>query len=592
MDTNKFSELGRNDCRDLINKTINFYKKDLNTKDIMESDAKICRYLEFLCIHKHLMDSSGEVSSYTTLLKYSTFNKIKNGSLEIGIPRFHRILNLLDTFNKKYLGCTINPDYSNDISMDQLFIKIGPKNPLPEFSTKINPKNIKQFGLTDIQSSEPVEKIKEELQSATTFRLLISRIRSPEVWIPIFRDFAQREDTEEIQLLLGQPHSESILLREKALESDSAIYDFSSLIFNLLKRIAKLKSQYPALQKKLNVRLFTMPCSISIYQCLDKTEIISTHFGVFWNHQSSLNAPHFEVKGISSLSQDIADHFTATWEGKNFSYTEKENLVDWRSVFRRGQTIDSPSSLSQVIKLEKLILEWTSFKRFMNPIIVNPVLIFFKGFYFRDEQLESFRLVIDIENKIVKLDHSRSKKDFTGIYYELQNSIQIQMTTVKKPHRVALFQIPIGINTLEEKNFLTGLYSNAKTFSGILYSKFFILKKINDTEESYTNCKISKQLQGFLKWNRLVLEEEIQKYAEDLYHDTNHNIVNEKHHSKHLFNSSCYLASKNHTSLAIQTLKNAFEAGFNDRELLKDEVKNGALQSIKQHIDLVTLQIA
>ncbi len=83
----------------------------------------------------------------------------------------------------------------------------------------------------------------------------------------------QLQSTLEIQLLLGLPHSESILLREKTLEDDSVIYDFSSLIFSLLKGLARLKSQNPILHKKLKVRLFTLPCSISIYQCLNGNEM-------------------------------------------------------------------------------------------------------------------------------------------------------------------------------------------------------------------------------------------------------------------------------------------------------------------------------
>ena len=155
------------------------------------------------------------------------------------------------------MGHKIDSNVSDSSDFSNLILPTGqPRKSLPKIYSSLDKQKLGELGFGGIELSEPSEKIKEDLKRATKFRLLISRIREYETWADIFKEFAKREDTEEIQLLLGQPFCEPILLREKTLERATGITRLSDQIFSLLKNFIVLRSNNPTLDKKLKIKLF------------------------------------------------------------------------------------------------------------------------------------------------------------------------------------------------------------------------------------------------------------------------------------------------------------------------------------------------
>lgn len=399
--------------------------------------------------------------------------------------------------------------------------------------TRINTTILKHYGLLNILDTEPLIQIKSWLVKAAELRVLQSCLYNFEgSWEEILKDALEHGNLRKIKFLFAQPYSVAANERAHTIspKNEDPIEYFTHRTQGIIGGIVNLAKKYNGRIKKgvnepyhIEIRLYYRPCSIPIYQCLDQNgNNLMTFFGIFWQHISSLKAPHFQISGLGGkLVEMITAHFKQIWEDyyedKKTQNEKSVQALNWHQIGGAQKTISMDLSSSNTHLFKKL-KEAYRLKSFSNYTRATPEWIYFVCYYHnREKKPRAFLLQVDPTKRIVKVKHTARGNIYYGTLTKLHSSYSIFLhnVTPNATERIISLNVYVGAKGFDNEDNFFGVYNNNDPITGFPYAQVMILKKVR--EEDLNNINDEKYFDKINKEDNFPNDlPEIKKYAPTL----------------------------------------------------------------------------
>lgn len=393
---------------------------------------------------------------------------------------------------------------------------------------------LKKNGIADILDNEPLNRIENYISDAHELRILQSCLYSWDggdnhsSWSTMIKNALDHGKLRKIKFLLAQPWSNAARERAHTIgEYDTdPLLNFNNRTMGIIGRINNLASEYNKKEEgkkyEIEVRLFYRPNAVPIYQCMDEHgKNIITFLGIFWQHLSSLKAPHFQIEGKrGKLVKNINSHFNFIWKD---TYNENLSTINWQKYIGQEKVVQLSSVTSQkqyYRQLEKLY--------HLRPFSIyskdQPQWIPFKCFYHNPRQdFSDFLLEIDPERGTARIRYTNNDNIYYGMATKLHDSYSIYLHTsvTNQQDRIVYLNIYIGAGDLYNKDSYLAVYNNNNDITGFPYAQVMILQRIEKVEKKEEEEREFKQHKfkfdsylPTLKEKKIELEEELSNFSE------------------------------------------------------------------------------
>lgn len=403
----------------------------------------------------------------------------------------------------------------NNVSISRTFKKQEPFIYPPEVNTSVFEEN----GLVDFLSTGAWKdnKFETALDNAYGVEILQSSLNNWSLTTRILEDALNNGKLCRIKFLLGQPYSNIVEGRSHTFGLSSK-NQFNFMNGELEKAIVGIHDMIKEYHGKLKpgttdkfdiqLRIYYRYTSIPIYRFLDsENENMVTFWGIYWQHASSIDLPHFEVRGSDSvLENTIKAHFDNIWEDIYVSVSQK---FSWKKHLGEQKTliVDESTNTNGLLKNLRKAYELKHFAHLKKDFNW----ISFKCFYHNfSGELSDMLLQIDPVNRVAKVSETSNGNEYCGTATKLHNTYSVFLhTKIEDSDRTVFINIPIGSSNLDSEKTRFGIYNNCDVNYGSPYASIMILQLIKDVDLYDEIDNDWKRLEPDLKDKKIFLPPDI-----------------------------------------------------------------------------------
>ncbi len=506
-----------------------------NEKHVFCTNKDICVYTNALTEDNKFLNPE-----YNKLcgIKEVVLSRALSGKLSE--KKEEQVLNVLDAILDEFLGMQY------DEKQKQYIFDHHPVQILPDMVERVARlgAGLKFF------NKIPSEEIKRDAGGAKKIYIIQSLLAGWGKMEETFRDALER-GCEEIKILLVKPYSNAAYTRGKSLEH-SPYQLIDELIKSSIIKITRVAKFLTDEQKgKIELRFYDSSPVTPLFWLTKRNGAEDLYWGFYFFGETALSSPWFRLRNSKLyISKSLKDHFNSLWDS-----AENVPLVgkDFSSYM---DDLEEESKISCFTPEEKKSKE----------------LVFFKAFYYRNFEIVSFRIKIDIINNKIEIDHAISGVEYIGLMkHQGSNAHLIAHTKFGTSPRILHLLLYLGGAKIEHKDSFFGFLLNVSHEFGTPHSNGLLIKKYNPNLRPYEDVTLKNQKV------KKVLANIIQNVPNQFlipWEECNQKDEKKEGVADYLFYAACYFADKGEINKAEDLLKKAVHNGFLNHDKFFEALEN------------------